>query len=200
MRSTIINVCILTPSFLLTAQSIFLGDCVFFLVVIYFCTEFSCIRDTIQQLNNEDFARKNARIVLREVYEAHTEIIKQFDRVNTVYTQILFLQMFTSFIYICSMMYLVRFANSPYATMGNLFSMICQLVLICYCGQAIMNRSDEMADSLYNTTWYCMRHQDQTSVLLLMMGMSKGNRLSAGGILDVSIYSFVQVNSIAMIY
>ncbi|XP_055307819.1 odorant receptor 63a-like [Sitodiplosis mosellana] len=76
-----------------------------------------------------------------------------------------------------------------------------QMVILCYTGQNIQDRNDRLLKAFYNSKWYLLPKKDQKHILLMILRMENGVRVTIGPfqslnyetlkILSQKIYSFL---------
>ncbi|XP_025991542.2 putative odorant receptor 85d isoform X2 [Solenopsis invicta] len=102
----------------------------------------------------------------------HLCIIRLAEMINDVFSQIIFVQFFTSTFVIC----LTIFYLSSHMTIENLSTysvyVICtfvQIFMYCWAGNQVTTKSTELGEEIFNMDWISMTKNEQRDLLMIMM-------------------------------
>uniref|UniRef100_A0A3F2ZEJ4 Odorant receptor n=1 Tax=Phlebotomus papatasi TaxID=29031 RepID=A0A3F2ZEJ4_PHLPP len=176
------------------------GDLILVLIVGYLDAELKSIIAYILVMRDESIARENGREILKNVYSNHLRIQLILNDLRSIYWYLSIQLILTSFIYICFTFFLAKVVTISMGTFIILFNCTSLLFIFSYMSQILLNRTEEVAYALWQTSWYSLSVEDQLSFLKILHIAQKSKGLSAAGVTTISINTVVQVLKAAITY
>ncbi|GAB0095131.1 hypothetical protein DMENIID0001_104820 [Sergentomyia squamirostris] len=176
------------------------SDLLLVLIIGHINGELRTIIGLISKLENRETARKEGSIILGQIYLLHMRIHHVIDDLTTIYWQLSFHIIFSNFLYICLTLFLARFYTITFLTIAIMINGSFQLTLLCSNSQILLNKTEEIREVLWMTSWYEMSLKDQKTFLIILQMAQKQKGIDACGIITISVNTLVQVLKSAFSY
>uniref|UniRef100_A0A3F2ZD94 Uncharacterized protein n=1 Tax=Lutzomyia longipalpis TaxID=7200 RepID=A0A3F2ZD94_LUTLO len=187
-------------SYAMLLELIVVGDVFFLIIFAYFEGELGALAEVIEHLNNAKVAQNNTKEILLFVYKSHLNALVNMRIFQKIYWHLNLHFIGTNFIYVCLLIYMTRFYESPMVAYVATVLTIFQLFLLCFLGQILRNRTEAIGEALYHTQWYEMTQNEKLTLLIMMAVGQEAVGLEAGGIMNLSLNTFVSVMKAAVSY
>uniref|UniRef100_A0A3F2ZDC3 Odorant receptor n=1 Tax=Lutzomyia longipalpis TaxID=7200 RepID=A0A3F2ZDC3_LUTLO len=196
----IISICFSIISYFLVVELIIVGDAIFLIIFAHFEGELRALAEVIERLNDAKVAQDDSKEILLFVYESHLNVLANVRIFQKIYWHLNLHLIGTNFLYVCLLLYITRFYDSPMVMYVTTLLLIFQLFLICFLGEILRTRTEAIGEALYHTQWYEMKQSEKLTLLIMMAIGQEAVGLEAGGIMNLSLDTFVSVMKAAVSY
>lgn len=188
-----VNVIFQWIAFIVLCIVIFGSEFILMIIVGYLDGELNSIVVVITQLSNGYLVKRRGRSILLEVHKMHVKVLNILQDLITIYWHLSLHILLSNFLFICLNLYAARFISLSISTIFTLINCFFQLCIMCFISQIIRNKTENVADALWETSWYDFPVEDQRffALILSMAQMPKGIR--ACGLSTISVNTLVQV-------
>lgn len=122
------------------------------------------------------------------------------DKINSIFTSVIFLQYSASSIIICTSIYLISqmplFTVEFAALAMYLICMLIQIFLLCITGNEATLECSSLAGEIYKTNWLVLTKRTKSYLILMMIRTRKPIVFTSGHIITLSLDSFKSVGGI----
>ncbi|XP_044001506.1 odorant receptor 4-like [Aphidius gifuensis] len=116
------------------------------------------------------------------------------DKINSIFTSVIFLQYSASSIIICTSIYLISqmplFTVEFAALAMYLICMLIQIFLLCITGNEATLECSSLASEIYKTNWLVLSKRTKSYLILMMIRTRKPIVFTSGHIITLSLDSF----------
>ncbi|XP_055701802.1 odorant receptor 94b-like [Phlebotomus papatasi] len=165
-------------------------ECILITIGFYFIGIQYVFRDMIQHLDDSNL--KNKRQFLRAVYNFHSTLLKKFKIFNDIYFYVLTIQAGSSAFMVVLIFYVIRIETNI-IFVPLIIAILLQFALLCFFGDLIYSKTEDIFTNLYLTKWYEFNVSDQNVFLMMMIISQNPFGLKAAGMYDINIVMFIQV-------
>ncbi|KAJ8668228.1 hypothetical protein QAD02_009891, partial [Eretmocerus hayati] len=135
------------------------------------------------------------RQYMKEAVEVHTQAIRMVEQLEDTYTLIVMAFQFTSVAFLSlSYFYVAKVRGVPLVRHYTEVSLIIgfNAMLLCFnaLGQEVIDVSDDIFDTAYETEWYSLRPTDRKYISILLHRSLHPSQLTAGGFSVLSYETF----------
>uniref|UniRef100_A0A3F2ZDD0 Odorant receptor n=1 Tax=Lutzomyia longipalpis TaxID=7200 RepID=A0A3F2ZDD0_LUTLO len=187
-------------SFFIFLEIVVVGDVYFLTIFAYIEGELRALAEVIERLNNAKVAQNDSKEILLFVHESHLKVLFNVRILQKIYFHLNLHFIGTNFLYVCLLLYITRFYESTLIMYFTTFLMILQLFIICFLGEILRSRTEAIGEALYHTQWYEMKQKEKLALLIMMALGQKAVGLEAGGIMNLSLDTFVSVMKATVSY
>ncbi|GAB0096841.1 hypothetical protein DMENIID0001_124090 [Sergentomyia squamirostris] len=185
----------------LTIVTVGIGlDFVLVIIVGYLDGELMSIASLITELNRSSRTNPEATKFLKRIHSLHVRVLNVLTNLREIYWHLSVHIILSNFIFICLNLYVVRFLVLSAPTVLTFFNGCFQLFILSYISQILLDKTEQVAYSLYQTTWYEMDIKNQKIFLQILQASQIQRGIEAGGLTIISINTFVQVLKSAITY
>lgn len=127
----------------------------------------------INELKN---TRKSANKTLDHVHRSHVKLLEFKKSFEHIFKPLNFLQCGQSIIYMCMLLFVSKMETDESRKLQVItFSLASsfQLIFICFVGQHLTNKFDQLFQSVYNIDWYNFNRMDKRAFLIMITEMQK---------------------------
>ncbi|XP_048516116.1 odorant receptor 43a [Athalia rosae] len=163
------------------------------------CTISGLMMVTCSQLEILQFrlARLNTRSDVKECVQHHNIISKFAGEIGKIFGAAVFVHFLLSMLNICSVIYVVSKAESKSGLIISALFLLCmliQLLLYCWNGNEVFLRSQAVTHTaMDSTSWVILPQEMKKAFLLIMARSQKPMHMKAGGILDLSLSTYMMI-------
>lgn len=122
------------------------------------------------------------------------------EKVNSIFTSVIFLQYSASSIIICASIYIVSqmplFTTEFMAITMYLMCMLIQIFLLCITGNEATLECTNLANEIYSTNWLTLSNRSRKYLILMMIRTRRPIVFTSGHIISLSLDSFKSVCNI----
>ncbi|GAB0093306.1 hypothetical protein DMENIID0001_083890 [Sergentomyia squamirostris] len=176
--------------FSLTVMS--LSDCMVIMVAFQFRSELVCLAEVITKLDDIEIYKKNKKILLT-IQKMHWNMLHLFNVLSNMYFYMSFSQVTSSFHGICFLFYAVFVHGFDISSLIIILVVFCQIFILCLFGEILFAKTAALPNALYLTKWYEFSQSDKRDFLFILQNAQRPCGIKAAGIVDVSLYTFVEV-------
>uniref|UniRef100_A0A905HRQ1 Odorant receptor n=1 Tax=Lutzomyia longipalpis TaxID=7200 RepID=A0A905HRQ1_LUTLO len=187
-------------SFYIFLEIVVVGDVYFLTIFAYIEGELRALAEVIERLNDAEVAQNDSKEILLFVYESHLNVLANVRTLQKIYFHLNLQFIGTNFLYVCLLLYITRFYESTLIMYFTTFIMIFQLFIICFLGEILRSRTEAIGEALYHTQWYEMKQKEKLALLIMMAAGQEAVGLEAGGIMNLSLDTFVSVMKATVSY
>ncbi|XP_068970787.1 odorant receptor 82a-like [Bombus flavifrons] len=154
-----------------------------------------------KEQNNNAPANKIGVIV-----EHHLRALSLIARIERIMSPICFMEMFKCMLGMCMPSYYILAEWSEHniqniaAYVMIIISMTCNIFLVCYIGEIIMEKCKKIGDMVYMADWYHLPDQDIINLIMIISRSSMEVKITAGKIIDMSVLTFANVLKSSLVY
>ncbi|CAL7936645.1 unnamed protein product [Xylocopa violacea] len=140
------------------------------------------------------------------IVEHHLRVLTFIGRIESVMSRICFMELFKSTLDICMLGYyiLTEWADHDVRNLTTYFmiliSMSFNIFTVCYIGEVLMEQCKRVGEVTYMTNWYYLPEKRILELSLIIVRSSLTTKITAGKIIDMSIYTFGQVAKTSVAY
>ncbi|GAB0090718.1 hypothetical protein DMENIID0001_054700 [Sergentomyia squamirostris] len=168
-------------------------DCLFLTYLFYFRGEVHSITAVAELLSHKENLAKNCDRILRSIYGAHKNLLKEFGSLTEVMWYYYCFKFIAIIPLLCTSTFV--YARTYSIVAGPVLQIICIALvnLLCVPGQLIDNCSDKLRETLYQTLWYEMKPKEQKKFLLIFVGTERYLNTKTIAIDKISFSTLVQM-------
>lgn len=144
---------------------------------------------------------KSVNKTLEHVHRSHVKLLEFKNSVEHIFKPLNFLQCGQSIIYMCLLLFVSKMETDGSRKLQVLtFSLASsfQLIFICFVGQHLTNKFDELFHSVYDIDWYNFNKKEKRAFLIMITTMQNpvtvttyfNSKLSAVSFASVSFLNF----------
>ncbi|GAB0092656.1 hypothetical protein DMENIID0001_076700 [Sergentomyia squamirostris] len=185
--------------FTIAMTSINTVDAIIFMMCFQFRSELMSLTDVIAQLDDTDVYNKNEGI-LQNIYRMHLNTIRMFKMLTKIYFYMSVSQVCSSFHGVCFLMYGVLVHGPDVSSILIISVVIGQLFGFCLIGEMLYAKTTALPNTFYHTKWYDFNSKDKKNLALMLQMAQQPSVIKAAGVIDVSIFTFVEVIKLAGSY
>ncbi|XP_059612696.1 uncharacterized protein LOC132259161 [Phlebotomus argentipes] len=167
------------------------SDCMIIMFAFQFRSELVSLEEVISKLEDIEIYKKNKDILIT-AYRMHLKLLNMFQQLSDVYFYMSFSQVLSTFIGTTFLFYVVVMYGLDIAHFIIIVVVICQIFILCLFGEIIFAKMSALPNALYLTKWYEFTPKDKWKLLYILHNAQRPCGLKAVGIVDVSIYTFVE--------
>lgn len=164
------------------------------LAILFVGMEFICatviINDIIHSIQN-NIQDESSKIKL--ITKRHCDIITNINLFKDILFHISFSQLATNTMMLLLLFSCIRLNIEPIMGIVPIIFVMSELFLLCYFGEIIQTSMENLSESLYQTNWYDLSLNDQTSFLIVLGMMQRTYGLKAAGLYKINLYTYIQV-------
>ncbi|GAB0093305.1 hypothetical protein DMENIID0001_083880 [Sergentomyia squamirostris] len=169
-----------------------LVDCTIILIAFQFRSELVCLSEIISKLDDIEMYKKNKGMLLI-IYRMHWNLINLFNVISNMYFYMSFFQVASSFHGICFLFYGYFVHGFDISGLIILLVVFAQIFIHCLFGEILFANTAALPNALYLTKWYEFSARDKRDFLFILQNAQRPCGVKAAGVIDVSIYTFVEV-------
>ncbi|GAB0087916.1 hypothetical protein DMENIID0001_022810 [Sergentomyia squamirostris] len=191
--------------FFLVLTSINTIDAIIFMVTFQFRSELMSLTDVIGQLDDTEVYSKN-KAILHDIYRMHLNTIRMFNILSEIYFYMSLsqagilptnplrapnnlLQLYTILVHDIDIVSILI----GIAVVGQIFG-------FCLIGELLYAKTASLPNVFYHTKWYEFSSRDKKNLALMLQMAQQPYVIKAAGVIDVSIFTFVEVIKLAGSY
>uniref|UniRef100_A0A3F2ZDB7 Odorant receptor n=1 Tax=Lutzomyia longipalpis TaxID=7200 RepID=A0A3F2ZDB7_LUTLO len=187
-------------SYIMVVEIVVVGDAYFLIIFAYIEGELRALAEVIERLNDAEVAQNDSKEILLFVYQSHLKVLFNVRIFQKIYWHLNLHFIGTNFFYVLLLLYITRFYESPIVMYVTTILLVFQLFLFCSLGEILRNRTEAIGEALYHTQWYEMKQGEKLALLIMMAAGQEAVGLEAGGIMNLSLDTFVSVMKAAVSY
>ncbi|XP_017795938.1 PREDICTED: uncharacterized protein LOC108577310 [Habropoda laboriosa] len=140
------------------------------------------------------------------VVEHHLRVLSFIARIESVMSEICFMELFKCTMDICVLSYyiLTEWTDHDFQSLTTYFmiliSMTFNIFIVCYIGEILTERCKKIGEVVYMTNWYYLPGKDILDLILIISRCSVVIKITAGRIVPMSVYTFGDVMKSAFAY
>ncbi|GAB0087044.1 hypothetical protein DMENIID0001_013040 [Sergentomyia squamirostris] len=184
-----LNIGLQANTLIYTIGFIIYVDAIVFLIAEYFKGEFGTISKLLLKLN-EGLTNVQCKRIIFTCYRSHVTTSNKLKILQEICWYIYLNQIYTSVLYMCMVLYMMRFGDSSITFYIVPPGVMAQICLLCYTGQIIRDGTMEVSDTLGMINWYRLNivHQKYLILFMVFAQRSKGMHTFAFKDLDMTTY------------
>ncbi|XP_011695163.1 PREDICTED: odorant receptor Or1-like [Wasmannia auropunctata] len=150
--------------------------------------------------SKEDFKARGRRLV-RELVHHHRYVYRFAERINTVFTLMIFVQFTVSSTVLCLSIYKMLTKNLLSLEFAWSFSylgcMLMQIYLYCWFGNEVTLKSTEIGSAIYEMDWPMLPTDLMKTLLVIITRAKRPIKITSGYIVTLSNESFMKIIKIS---
>ncbi|GAB0098825.1 hypothetical protein DMENIID0001_146290 [Sergentomyia squamirostris] len=186
-------------SFIVCIGIMTIVDCMMFMIACQFRSELISLAEVISKLDDIEIYNKNQRILL-DIHRMHWNILRLFNILSKIFFYMSLVQVMTSFLGLCFVFCAVLGHGLDISSLVIIIVIIAQIFFYCLFGEILFAKMSTLPEVLYLTKWYEFSPNDKKAFLLIMQMAQRPYTITAVGVIDVCIRTFVQVIQLAVSY
>ncbi|KAF3054602.1 Odorant receptor 023 [Nylanderia fulva] len=123
----------------------------------------------------------------------HLCIIRLAKITNNIFSQVIFIQFFSSILVICSSLYHLT-SHMTIAHVAPLIvytlTMFVQVFIYCWAGNEVMVKSTGLSETVYQMNWILMPINEQKDLLMIMMRSTRPIKFTSSFLVSLSLESY----------
>ncbi|CAH2096547.1 unnamed protein product [Euphydryas editha] len=156
--------------------------------------------DNLDMSNKGLMTNASSKIInqrLRNCILRHQAVLAQIKLLQSCFTVPIFIQFSVSMIIICVTAYQLAFETTHLVRIVSMVTylvvMMLQVFLYCYQGNELVNESEGVSSAAYECPWYACSVPIRRSLLMVMIRTRRAARLTAAGITELSLSTFMSL-------
>ncbi|KAK9508282.1 hypothetical protein O3M35_007979 [Rhynocoris fuscipes] len=149
--------------------------------------------DSVKTSNREYYIKRR----LKEAIKKHQILIRYFFRIQDLYSYSLLAMGLFSGLMFCTCIYMVSDPDSTIYMIASVSSfMIGEFILIglyCWFGQRVVDKWENIKDTIYNIEWYTQSITTKKTLLLIMTMCTRDKVIKGGGLQEFSMKGFSEL-------
>ncbi|XP_059612695.1 odorant receptor 85b-like [Phlebotomus argentipes] len=178
--------------FCATLTAIGTSDCMIIMFAFQLRSELVSLEEVISKLEHIEMYKEHQDI-LKTAYRMHLKLLNMFHELSDILFYMSFSQILSTFIGTTFLFYVVVMYGLDIAHFIIIVVVICQIFTFCLFGEIIFAKMSAFPNAFYLTKWYEFTPEDKWNLLHILHNAQKPCGLKAVGIVDVSIYTFVEL-------
>uniref|UniRef100_A0A3F2ZD71 Odorant receptor n=1 Tax=Lutzomyia longipalpis TaxID=7200 RepID=A0A3F2ZD71_LUTLO len=166
-------------------------------LAIQLIAEFKVLNDCMKLLNER--IKTNPKF-FRKIIERHCLVIRNANLLSDIISETAFMQLLNSCL---TLLFVFSFLLKYLTGIGNYAMIIIAATLslpICFIGEFIRVKSNELSETLWLINWYELSLKDQRIFLIVLRMAQREYGLKAAGMYSVGFYTFLKILKIAFSY
>ncbi|KAL6258340.1 hypothetical protein P5V15_010425 [Pogonomyrmex californicus] len=155
------------------------------------------LREIRKHCTSKEEIKAKERQLIREFIYHHRYVYRLAERVNTVFTVMIFMQFTVSSIVLCLTIYKMLMKNLLSAEFvwisTYLGCMLGQIFLYCWFSNEVTLKSTEVGNAVYEMDWTMLPNELMKSLLVIIIRSKKPIVITSGHIVTLSNESFMKV-------
>ncbi|KAL0117016.1 hypothetical protein PUN28_010111 [Cardiocondyla obscurior] len=187
-----------------TAYSITAGACgLAALFVTHACGQIQLIMSRVDLLNSKS---SNIHQQIAVIVKDHVRVIRFSAVVEEILQEVCLVEFSTSVCTICLLEYycIVDWQDNNKLSLTIYFLLLISfcfnVYMLCYIGEFLMEKSSQIGSVCYMINWYQLSPKSARSLILIIAMSSHPIKLSAGGVVDLSLLTFGNVLKTSVAY
>nr|QZA75627.1 odorant receptor 27 [Plutella xylostella] len=126
----------------------------------------------------------------------HQKIIRFVEEIESIFGVAVFCQFASSCIIACMTAFRMTITNEPTQIINLVFyllTILIELLVYCYFGDVLINKSQQVAEAVYASSWQQTSLKTQRSLMLLMLRAQRPLSITAGKQFNLSLETFVVI-------
>lgn len=179
----------------LSTSTLFVGDWILYSFLIILSMNFDIVGRRFKIILNNS----NVQIddVKRVVYQ-HVKLIEASNLLGSIFSSVLLINFTYGSFIMCLMCFQLVVLSDPtqfLIYMAMLALITCQIYLLCYHGQKLIDSSTNICNEIYDSNWYSIKDLRVKRMIIRIMQISSRNKkMSAMGYVDICHATFTTVN------
>lgn len=177
-------------------------DLLFFAIIFLIVAELENIK--LDFLEAADYPKMEMRTQYKTMMARHAKVLDVIKTTERIFSPVFLYNFLQSSILICVTGFQVSNATEfiQIFSFGSYFvTGMIQILLVCFCGQKIIDSSLAIADGIYEINWYAMEEKPLKDDLgFVILRAQKFSKLTAAKFATVSLESFTMILSSAFSY
>ncbi|XP_059617782.1 putative odorant receptor 83c [Phlebotomus argentipes] len=188
----IVNFLMQNFTFIASLTVMSLTDVMVFMVAFQFRSELVCLAEVISKLDDIEVYKAREGILL-DIYRMHHNMLHLFNVLSNMFFYMSFFQVVSSFEGLCFLFYAFFVHGFDISSPIIIFVVFCQIFIFCLFGEILFTKTAALSNALYHTKWYEFTPHDKRDFVFILQNAQRPCSIKAAGIVDVSIYTFVEV-------
>uniref|UniRef100_A0A3F2ZDC9 Odorant receptor n=1 Tax=Lutzomyia longipalpis TaxID=7200 RepID=A0A3F2ZDC9_LUTLO len=147
---------------------------------------------------NEDIQERPN--VIKIIAKKHCDIITSINFFQDVLLWLSFTHFVTSTFILLFLFTLVRTNAAAEMAIIIICFIITELFILCFFGEIIQAKMEQLAETFYLTNWYDLSLEDKKAFLIILGMMQRTYPLKAARLYDINFNSFIQIVKMAISY
>lgn len=181
------------------AQLLTVSDAIFIYIALYFASSLNILLDCIGNVDSTPIMRKNENFILYLQFY-HLKIIKNLQLFSDMLYYVFVIQFSTNFFFLLIMFFMIGRFQDMYLIYPLVGAVFFQLSILCFFGEFIIGRTENVFRELYMTKWYEFSKENKSILLIMMIASQKPFSFKAAKMYDVNLVMLVQVIKITFSY
>ncbi|GAB0093030.1 hypothetical protein DMENIID0001_080820 [Sergentomyia squamirostris] len=169
-------------------------DAINFFVSQYLKGEYGSISQLLLSLNNDSsLSDAKSEMIIFTSYRCHVKVTEKLGELQTMCWYIYLNQVYTSILYTCMILYMIRFGESSASFYFIPPGVICTIFLLCYTGQIVIDGTDQVIEALGQIKWYRLNVRNQRNLILFMVFAQRSRGLRTFAFSHIGMETFLQL-------
>ncbi|GAB0087818.1 hypothetical protein DMENIID0001_021710 [Sergentomyia squamirostris] len=186
-------------SFIVCISIMIFVDCMMFMIACQFRSELISLAEVIAKLDDIEIYRENKGILL-DIHRMHLNSLRLLNILTKIFFYMSLVQVMTSSFGLCFVFCAVLGHGLDISSLVIIFDIIAQILFYCLFGEILFAKMSTLPKVLYLTKWYEFSTNDRRNFLFILQMAQRLYIITAVGVIDVCIPTFVQVIQFSVSY
>ncbi|XP_043465778.1 odorant receptor 9a-like [Leptopilina heterotoma] len=150
-----------------------------------------------KKFNSELYIRQGESKLIKDCVKHHKHIYLMGKNLNNLFSGVIFVHFFASVASLCVIIYQLSRLGTKDPTywimISSVGTILTQTFLYCYYGEKIIEKSMEVADSIYEINWINLKNTTKRDLIVMMLKAAKPIQLAGASIMVMSIKTFIKI-------
>ncbi|KAK9503653.1 hypothetical protein O3M35_010168 [Rhynocoris fuscipes] len=171
-------------------------------LIVHVSSQISILIEELDNLGDKSSAEQ--QIVLGTWVQNHRTVIRLVKSINEIFGRVLFLEIVLSSVQSCLVVF--NCSQRPLSDPKQLFFMpflICTTIMpftICWCGELLVTKSEQLFEAVYNCGWYKMQPKIRKDILLILLNSTSPLTLNSDETFFLNLATFLATIQTAYSY
>ncbi|XP_006624414.2 odorant receptor 85b-like [Apis dorsata] len=153
-----------------------------------------------QNLIFHSYKKRESQDIIKDIIVRHQKIIQLSKNIETIFTYIFLCQFVSNMLVICFISFVLIISLHTEQTIVLIMKCFpyyiavnCEAFILCYTGEYITSKSENINKAIYNFLWYDLKSRDVRIILMIILRSQKQLTLTAGKFICLSLEAFANM-------
>ncbi|XP_049875219.1 odorant receptor 67c-like [Pectinophora gossypiella] len=187
-------------------MEVFCADAILYIFCSHITMHFQLLAYEVKQIadtSSNTSERADFKTRFKELITTHLRVVFLVNELELVYCKSTLMNFMVSSALICLTGFNVTALEDVafvITFIGFLFITLLQVFFLCFFGEMVMNASEDICDSMYNSKWYTIDAKSAKMLLMVQIRSQRPSKLTAYGFADVNLRGFMKILSTSWSY